>query len=117
MKLMERVRSVSRVKRYSQSTERLYSHWISKFIFFHQMKHPESLGPDAINEFLSHLALLEKVSASAQNQALCAVVFLYKNVLQRDLEPFGGYKLAKRPQSLSAPFICSLVARFRENSV
>jgi len=78
-KLLDAVRGVLRVKNYSYSTEKTYIYWIRKFILFNNKKHPLQMGEPHINKFLSYFALNQKVSASTQNQALCALLFLYKS--------------------------------------
>ena len=85
-KLLDQVRQVIRVKHYSLRTEESYINWIKRFIFFHNKKHPIEMGEKEIGEFITHLAKNEKISASTQNQALCAIVFLYKNVMKKELE-------------------------------
>lgn len=80
-KLIDQVRAVLRVKHYSYATEKMYIQWIKRFLSFHDSQQPESMGDQEISAFLTHLAVHEKVSSSTQNQALCAIVFLYKNVL------------------------------------
>ena len=97
---MDQVKAAERVRHYSLSTERLYSYWIREFIYFHDKKHPEQLGDGAIEHFLTYLAVEQKVSASTQNQALCALVFMYKPVLKREVCLEGGFELAKRPRRL-----------------
>src|SRR4030043_2176101 len=82
-RLLDQVRNVLRTKHYSYSTEKTYIYWIRQFIFFHNKQHPDLLNEEHINAYLSHLAVKEHVSASTQNQALCAIVFLYKQVLHR----------------------------------
>jgi len=67
-------------------TEESYINWIKRLIFFHNKKHPLEMGEKEIGEFITHLAKNEKVSASTQNQALYAIVFLYKNVLKKELD-------------------------------
>ena len=76
-KLLDQVRQVIRIKHYSLRTEESYINWIKRFIFFHNKRHPIEMGEKEIGEFITHLAKNEKVSASTQNQALCAIVFLY----------------------------------------
>jgi len=80
-RLLAQVRQIIRVKHYSLRTEESYINWIKRFIFFHNKMHPIEMGEKEIGEFITHLAKNKKVSASTQNQALCAIVFLYKNVL------------------------------------
>lgn len=89
-----------RAKHYSLSTEQTYTDWIRRFIFFHKKRHPNELGTQGVKEFLTHLAVKLNVSASTQNQALNALVFLYKQVLRK---PFGELKeipRANRPKRL-----------------
>ena len=100
MKLMERVKRKLREKHYSPRTEEAYCYWIKQFIFFHSKRHPQEMGEVEINSFLSHLAVDRHVAASTQNQALNAVVFLYKQVLHIDLGDFGKFSRAKRPRSM-----------------
>jgi len=100
MKLLDRVRAAIRVRHYSLATERIYIHWIKKYIYYHDKQHPENLGPDEVSAFLTYLAVKERVAASTQNQALCALVFLYKQVLGQTLQLNGGFQLAKRPLRL-----------------
>jgi len=95
-KLMDQVRQVIRTKHYSYRTEKSYVGWIKQFIMFNGKKHPKEMGEAEINSFLTHLAVKRKVSASTQNQALCAIVFLYKNVLKKDLGEFEGIIWTKR---------------------
>ena len=81
-KLLDRVRAVARVRHLSLRTEQAYSDWIRRFILFHHKRHPEQMGAEEIQLFLSHLAVEGQVSASTQNVALCALLFLYRDVLQ-----------------------------------
>lgn len=78
MKLLDQVRAKIRTLHYSYRTEQTYVRWIVAFIRFHRLRHPNSMGGPEIEEFLTHLAVKRKVSASTQNQALNAIVFLYK---------------------------------------
>jgi integron integrase len=84
-KLLEQVRDALRVKHYAYRTERTYIFWIRRFILFHEKRHPSEMGSKQIQEFLTHLAVERNVSASTQNQALNALIFLYKKVLRIDL--------------------------------
>lgn len=79
--LMDQVRSTLRVHHYSLRTEESYLHWIKRFILFHGKRHPKDIGKNEITEFLSDLATRKHVAASTQNQALSAILFLYKKVL------------------------------------
>ncbi len=87
-KFLDHVREVIRTNHFSYSTEKTYISWIYRFIIFHNKRHPEQMGGKEIAEFLSYLAVERKVSASTQNQALNALVFLYKKVLKTPLDDF-----------------------------
>ncbi|MBU1187772.1 MAG: integron integrase [Gammaproteobacteria bacterium] len=84
-KLLDRLRRVIRTRHYSYRTEQAYVHWAKRFILFHNKQHPTQLGKEAVEAFLSHLAVTRNVSPSTQNQALCAILFLYKHVLEIEL--------------------------------
>lgn len=84
-KLLDRVRATLRAKHYSYRTEKSYIYWIKRFILFHKKRHPLEMAEMEINRFLNHLAIAEKVSASTQNQALCAIIFLYKQILGKKI--------------------------------
>ena len=103
-RLLVQIRQVIRVKHYSLRTEESYINWIKRFTFFHNKKHPIEMGEKEIREFITHLAKNEKVSGSTQNQALCAMVFLYKNVLKKELENTISIYWAKRPKKLPVVF-------------
>lgn len=83
-KLLDQVRITLRTLRYSKKTEEAYTKWIKEFIIFNNKQHPEKLDNKHVSDFLSYLAVNRRVSASTQNQALCAIVFLYKKVLNKD---------------------------------
>jgi hypothetical protein len=85
-KLLDRVRDAIRVKHYSYKTEKTYVQWIKRYIFFHNIRHPQEMGADEVNQFLTFLAVEEKVAASTQNQALSALLFLYREVLKLELD-------------------------------
>ena len=78
-KLLDRVRDVARLKHYTYRTEEAYVYWIKQFIFFHQKRHPLEMGAPEIEMFLVHLARKRNVAASTQNQALSALLFLYRD--------------------------------------
>lgn len=99
-KLLTQVRNILRMKHYSYRTEKTYIHWIKRFIFFNNKRHPDLLGEKEINAFLSHLAVKEHVSASTQDLALNSIVFLYKHVLQKDMGDFGEFIRAKKPKHI-----------------
>lgn len=83
-KLLDEVRRQCRLRHLSYSTEKAYVGWIRRYVRFHELTHPENLGDDAIEQFLPHLATERNVSASTQNQALAAMLFLYQDVLRRE---------------------------------
>ncbi len=85
-KLLEQVSDAIRAKHYSYRTEKTYLDWIRRFIIFHNKRHPREMGVPEVQEFIIHLATKGNVSASTQNQALSAVTFLYRHVLQQELQ-------------------------------
>jgi len=97
-KILDELRNVLREKHYSLSTEESYINWIKRYIIFHKNRSPILLGELDIRNFLNHLAVTLHVSASTQNQALNAIVFLYKRVLNKDLGNFGTVVRASRPK-------------------
>ncbi len=99
-KLLDQVRDKIRVKHYSIRTETQYLQWIKRFIYFHGRRHPRDLGAPEVEAFLSHLATEGNVSASTQNQALSALLFLYREVLGIDLPWMDTMVRAKKPQRL-----------------
>lgn len=99
-KLLDRVRDRIRVKHYSYRTEETYVQWIRRFILFHNKRHPSEMGGDEVNAFLTHLAVNENVAASTQNQALSAILFLYREVLELELGLNLDAVRAKRPRNL-----------------
>ena len=103
-KLLDQVREALRTRHYSYSTEKTYVHWIRQFVLFHGKRHPNKLGEAEINQFISNLALQRNVSSSTQNQALCAIVFLYKHVLKREHGDFGDLVWAKKPKRIPVVF-------------
>ncbi len=100
LKLLDRVRWHLRVKHYSIRTEESYVDWIRRFILFHGKRHPEQMGEEEIAEFLSHLANAREVSASTQNQAFSALLFLYQQILERKLEFIAGVERVTKPARL-----------------
>jgi len=99
-KLLDQVRQAIRTRHYSYRTEKAYVHWIKRFIFFHNKRHPVEMGESEIGQFLSSLASDSHVSASTQNQALNAVLFLYHAVLGKEIGYVDGVVRAKRPKRL-----------------
>ena len=99
-KLLDQVRDVMRLKHYSLRTERTYCDWIERFIRFHGMRHPAEMAEPEMAEFLTDLARAGNVSASTQNQALSALLFLYKEVLKQDIGWLQNVERAKKPVRL-----------------
>jgi integron integrase len=112
-KLLDRLREALRARHYSRRTEQSYCQWaclprhegsrrrqVKRFIFFHHVRHPAEMAEPEINAFLTHLAVQEKVSASTQNQALSALLFLYRHVLARPIGDLGEVVRARRPTRL-----------------
>jgi integron integrase len=97
-KLMDQVRDIMRRKHYSGKTEQNYLYWLKRYIFFHHKRHPRDLGVPEIEAFLTHLAVKEMVSASTQNQAFNALLFLYRRVLGVSLEDenISGIRAARK---------------------
>lgn len=96
-RLLDQVRACCRVRHYSLRTEKAYVHWIRRFILFHGKRHPREMGAGEIEAFLTHLAVEEQVAASTQNQALAAILFLYREILAIELPWLDGITRAKRP--------------------
>ena len=99
-RLLDQVRNVLRTKHYSIRTEQAYVDWIRRFILFHGKRHPRSLRESEVAQFLTHLAVTRQVSASTQNQALNALVFLYRHVLDDPLGDIANAVRAKRPERI-----------------
>ena len=99
-KLLDQLRDAIRIKHYSYSTEKTYVHWAKRYILFHNKRHPAEMGALEIEAFLSHMAQEANVSASTQNQAFNALLFLYRNVLQIELATPIHALRAKRAQHL-----------------
>ncbi len=99
-KLMERMTTALRARHYSPRTVTSYVHWVRRYIYFHKLRHPLELAEPEINTFLTHLAVDGKVSASTQNQALSALLFLYRTVLDREVGEIGALIRARRPRHL-----------------
>jgi integron integrase len=103
-KLLDQVRYKIRLKHYSIRTEQAYVDWIKRFILFHRKRHPASMGAPEVRAFLSHLAVERHVAASTQCQALSAIVFLYREILERDLGWLEDMERAKKPERLPVVF-------------
>ena len=103
-KLLDQVRELIRRKHYSIRTEKSYCAWVRRFIFFHGKRHPQTLGKPEITVFLNYLAVDCKVAVSTQNQALSALLFLYKEVLDQEFGWLVDLEYAKRPEKLPVVF-------------
>src|SRR5699024_4143781 len=99
-KLLQRVQQKIRRKSYSYRTEKIYIRWIVRFVKFCGTKHPLKIKPQEIEHFLNYLAVERNVAASTQNQALCAIIFLYKQVLEKPLPQLENLQWAKKPKRL-----------------
>ncbi len=104
-KLLELVQEKCRLLHYAKRTEEAYLTWIRRFILFHNKQHPNTMGAPQIEAYLTFLAVKKQVSASTQNQALSAILFLYKHVLKKDITLIDAVR-AKRPQML--PVVLSM---------
>ncbi|MFQ6112626.1 MAG: integron integrase [bacterium] len=99
------VRMAIRTRHYSRRTGEAYVRWIYKFIIFHNKRHPKEMGAKEISRFLNHLAVEKNVAASTQNQALNAILFLYREVFRVDVEHFGNEVIwAKKPKKIPQVF-------------
>jgi integron integrase len=99
-KLLDQVRAKIRMRHYSIRTETAYVSWIKQYILFHNKTHPAEMGVDHISSFLTYLAERRNVAASTQNQALNAILYLYKDVLQIEVGAIEGVTRAKKPKRL-----------------
>ena len=94
--LIQRYRELLQSRHYARRTVKTYEQWLRRFLRFHSLRHPRDMGSAEVNAFLSHLAVDLKVSASTQNQALAALLFLYRELLERDLELEGVVRARRR---------------------
>lgn len=99
-RLLDQVRERIRRKHYSVRTEQAYVFWIRRFILFHGKRHPADMGATEVESFLSHLASRRNVASSTQNQALSALLFLYREVLDIELPWLDGIERARKPARL-----------------
>src|SRR5215467_6403257 len=99
-RLLDRVRTAMRLRHLSRRTEKSYIGWIRRFIVFHGKRHPAEMGAPEVAQFLSSLAVEGQVAASTQNQALSALLFLYRHVLHQDLPWLEDVVRARRPKHL-----------------
>jgi len=103
-KLLEQVRAVARVRHLSLRTEEAYVARIRQFILFHGKRHPSEMAETEIRQYLTHLAVNERVAASTQNVALCALLFLYRDVLKQELPQITGVERARTKSKLPVVF-------------
>lgn len=119
-RLLGQLRQELRVKHYSYRTEQTYSLWVRKFILFHGKRHPAEMGKPEIEAFLTHLATERDVAASTQNQAMSAILFLYRHVLKLEPAWLTDVVRAKRPKRvpvvLSAEEVSRVLARLPESA-
>jgi len=99
-KLLDLVRQAIRTKHYSLRTEQAYVQWVKRYILYHNKRHPQDMAEKEINQYLTYLAVQKNVASSTQNQALCAIIFLYREVLKRDIGDLEGLVWAKKPKKL-----------------
>lgn len=99
-RLLDRVRRSLQARHYSERTADTYVRWIRRFILFHGKRHPRDMAESEINAFLTHLATEAKMSASTQNQALSALLYLYRHVLKREVDKLGAIVRARKPRRL-----------------
>ncbi len=99
-RLLDCLRAALRARHYSLRTEEAYVGWVRRYVLFHGKRHPDEMGEAEINAFLTDLAVTKKVSASNQNQALSALLFLYRDVLGKSLDSLGDVVRARRPARL-----------------
>lgn len=115
-RLLDQMHDVIRLKHYSLRTEESYIHWVKRFIYFHKKRHPAEMGAAEVTAFLSHLASAKNVSASTQNQALCALLFLYRHVLNIELPWLDNLEHARRSERIPVVFtrneVKALLAQF-----
>lgn len=114
-KLLDQLRAQIRIRHYSLRTEQTYVQWCRRFIFFHDKRHPCDMGAPAVEAFLSHLATARHVSAGTQNQALAAILFLYRDVLGVDLPWLENVTRAKRSKRLPTVLSQTEAARLLRN--
>lgn len=119
-RLLDRLRNAIRTRHYSRRTEKAYVLWVRRFLAFHGMRHPDSMGAPEVGNFLADLALRRRVSASTQNQAHSALLFLYRDVLGRDLGSLDSIVRAKQPRRvplvLDRAEVTSVLARLKGTS-
>lgn len=108
---LEQLRAAIRVRHYSIRTEGSYVHWTVRFITFHDNRHPGDMGEAEVAEFLTHLATERRVAAGTQNQALNALTFMYRHVIERPLAKLPGLVRARQPERLPVVLTTDEVGR------
>ena len=103
-RLLDQVRTACRTRHFSYQTEQAYTSWTKRYVRFHGNRHPSELGVEEVRQYLSHLATVRDVAASTQNQALSALLFLYREVLRQEMPFVEGIAHAKRPARLPVVF-------------
>jgi len=98
-KLLDQMREALQAQHYSHRTETTYVDWVRRFILFHNKRHPKEMGSPEVAAFITHLATERKVAASTQNQALSAIIFLYREILRQPLETVDAVR-ARKPEHL-----------------
>jgi len=114
-RLLDRLRNAIRARHYSPRTAEAYVFWTRKFVVFHGKRHPDTMGAAEVKAFLTYLAISRKVAASTQNQALGALLFLYRHVLGRDLSSMDDLIRAKKPIRLPVVLSPSEIARILQH--
>jgi integron integrase len=113
MKLMESVHNTARRRHLAQATEKRYTYWIKRFILYHGKRHPSTMGKQEIEAFLTDLAVGRRLSAGSQNQAMAAILFLYRDVIELDIEfklaPLRAHRTKHLPTVLTRTEVDSLL--------
>ncbi|MEW6718555.1 MAG: integron integrase [Chloroflexota bacterium] len=120
-KLLDQLRDQIRLKHYSYRTEQSYLQWVRRFILFHNKRHPKDMGMLEVNQYLTHLATQKNVAASTQNQALSAIIFLYKYVLKQpladdQLNAVRASKPKRLPTVLTKPEVLAVIANLQDTN-
>ena len=114
-RLLDQMRAAIRLRHYSIRTERAYVHWVAAFVRFHGMRHPRDMGAREVTMFLSHLAVERDVAAATQQQALSALLFLYRHVLEIDLPWLTELVRPRKPARLPTVLNQDEVARLLDS--
>lgn len=114
-RLLDRLRDAIRTRRYSPRTSEAYVSWARKFIIFHGKRHPDTMGEAEVKAFVTYLAVSRRVAPTTQNQALAALLFLYRHVLGRDIERVADLIRALLPASLASSLRAHLQALQQEH--